>query len=95
MNEQNVDDNRSKQGQRDWDIAVDQKQDRRNDLEQKYRNQIVRDEKRADELAGDSRRWRGGNEVKEAVQSEREKDQTENETGDDNGYFHVKIGFIE
>jgi hypothetical protein len=29
--------------------------------------------------------------VKEAVQSEDEKDQTENETGNDNGCFHVKI----
>ncbi len=51
----------------------------------------VRDEKRADELAGGSGRRRGGNEVKEAVQSEREKDQTEKETGDDNSCFHVKI----
>jgi hypothetical protein len=29
--------------------------------------------------------------VKEAVQSEREKDETEKETGNDNGCFHVKI----
>src|SRR6266567_2136008 len=91
VNEQNVDDDRREQRQREWDVAIDQEQDRRNDLEQKYRDQIVRDEKRADELAGGSGRRRGGNEVKEAVQSEREKDQTEKETGDDNSCFHVKI----
>ena len=91
VNEQNVDDDRSEQGQREWDVAIDQEQDRRNDLEQKYRDQIVRDEKRADELTGGSRRRRSGNEVKEAVQSEDEKDETEQETGNDNGGFHVKI----
>src|SRR5712691_5387014 len=91
VNEQNVDDDRSEQGQREWDVAIDQEQDRRNDLEQKYRDQIMGDKERPDKLAGGSGRRRGGNEVKEAVQSEREKDQTEKETGNDNGYFHVKI----
>src|SRR6266446_2874314 len=94
VNEQNVDDDRSEQGQREWDVAIDQEQDRRNDLEQKYRDQIVRDEKRADELAGGPGRRRSGNEVKEAVQSEREKDQTEQETGNDNSCFHVKIVYL-
>ena len=91
MEEQNVDDDRSEQGQREWDVAIDQEQDCRNDLEQKYRDQIVRDEKRADELAGRSGGRRAGNEVEEAVQSEDEKDEAKEETGDDNGGFHVKI----
>src|SRR5437016_3411102 len=91
VNEQNVDDDRSEQGQREWDVAIDQEQDRRNDLEQKYRDQIMGDKERPDELAGGSGRRRGGNEVKEAVQSEGQKDQTEKETGNDNGCFHVMI----
>jgi hypothetical protein len=33
--------------------------------------------------------------VEEAVQSESEKDQTEQETGNDNSGFHVKICLIE
>src|SRR5882762_9807687 len=51
VNEQNVDDDRSEQRQRERDVAVEQEQDRRNDLEQKYRDQIMRYEERADELA--------------------------------------------
>jgi len=91
VNEQNVDDDRSEQGKREWDVAINQKQDRRNNLEQKYRDQIMRDKERPDELAGRSGRWRAGNEVEEAVQSEGQKDQAEKETGNNNGYFHVKI----
>jgi hypothetical protein len=91
MNEQYVNDDRSEQCQRERDVAIKQEQNRRNDLEQKYRNQIMRDEERPDKLTGNSGRRRCGNEVKEAVQSEDEKDQAEKETGDDNGYFHVKI----
>ena len=41
MNEQNVNDDRSEQRQREWDVPIDQEQDRRNDLKQKYRDQIV------------------------------------------------------
>jgi len=95
MNEQNVDDDRSEQRQRERNVAIEQEQDRRNDLEQKYRDQIMGDEERPDKLAGYSGRRRCGNEVKEAVQSEDEKDQAEKETGDDNGYFHVKIGLFD
>ena len=91
VNEQNVDDDRSEQRQREWDVAIDQEQDRRNDLEQKYRDQIMGDKKRPDELAGRSGRRRAGNEVEEAVQSEDEKDEAKKETGDDSGCFHVKI----
>src|SRR6266550_2630639 len=91
VNEQDVDNDRSEQGQREWDVAINQEQDRRNDLEQKYRDQIMGDKEGPDELAGGSGRRRGGNEVKEAVQSERQKDQTEKETGNDNSCFHVKI----
>jgi hypothetical protein len=49
------------------------------------------DKERPDELAGCSGRRRSGNEVKEAVQSKDEKDEAKKETGNDNGYFHVKI----
>src|SRR6266478_1156100 len=91
VNEQNVDDDRSEQRQRDRDVAINQEQDRRNDLEQKYRDQIMRDEERPHKLTGNSSRRRCGNEMEEAVQSEDEKDQAEKETGDDSGYFHVKI----
>ena len=91
MNEQNVDDDRSEQRQREWYVPIDQEQDRRSDLEQKYRDQIVGNKERADELPGRSGGRRAGNEVEESVQSEREKDQAEKETGDDSNSFHVKI----
>jgi hypothetical protein len=89
VNEQNVDDDRSQQRQREWDVSIGQEQDRRNDLEQKYRDQIMGYKERPDELASRSGRRRAGNEVEEAVQSEREKDQTEKETGNDNGCFNI------
>jgi len=64
VKEQNVDDDRSEQRQREWDVAIDQEQDRRNELEQKYDDQIIGDKEGPDELASRSRRWRGrGNEV--------------------------------
>src|SRR5437899_7245133 len=89
VNEQNIDDDRSEQRQREWDVAIDQEQDRRNDLEQKYRDQIMGDKECPDELASRSGRRRRGNEVKEAVQSEDEKDKSKKETGDDSNNFHV------
>jgi DNA repair photolyase len=58
VNEKNVDDDRTEQGQREWDVAIDQEQDRRNDLEQKYRDQIMGDKERPDELASRSGRRR-------------------------------------
>ncbi len=70
VNEQNVDDDRSEQRQRERDVAINQEQDRRNDLEQKYRDQIMRDKERPDELASRPRRRRAGNEVKKAVEAE-------------------------
>jgi len=91
VNEQNVDDDRSEKGQREWDVAINQEQNRRNDLEQKYRDQIMGDKERPDELASRSRRRRRGNEVEEAVQSEHEKDQAKKETGDDSSNFHVSL----
>ena len=94
MNKQNVDDDRSEQGQREWDVAIDEEQDGRDDLEQKYDDQIVGDKERPDELASDSGRRRRGNEVKEAVQSEDEKDEAEKKTGDDSSDFHISlVGF--
>jgi hypothetical protein len=94
VDEQDVDDDRSEEGQREWDVAINQEQDRRNDLEQKYRDQIMGDKERADELASRAG-WRSrGNEVEEAIQSEDEKDQTEKETSDDNSDFHVKVIYL-
>jgi len=54
VNEQNVDDDRSEQRQGEWDVAIGQEQDRRNDLEQKYRDQIMGDKERSDKLASRS-----------------------------------------
>jgi hypothetical protein len=91
VNEQNVDDDRSEQRQREWDVSIDQEQDRRNDLKQKYRDQIMGNKERADELAGRSGGRRAGNEVQEAIQSEDEKDESKKETGDDSNNFHVSL----
>ena len=91
VNKQNVDVDRSEQRQRERDVAINQEQDRRNDLEQKYRDQIMRDKERPDELASRPRRRRAGNEVKKAVQSEGKKDEAKKETGDANGDVHVKF----
>jgi hypothetical protein len=91
VNEQNVDDDRSEQRQREGDVAINQEEDRRNDLEQKYRDQIMREKERPDELASRPRWRRAGNEVKEAVQSKREKDEAKKETGNDNGDVHIKF----
>src|SRR5881227_116683 len=75
VNEQNVHDDRSEQRQRERDVAINQEQDRRNDLEQKYRDQIMGNKERPDELASRSGRRRTGNEVEKPVQSEDEKDE--------------------
>ena len=91
VNKQNVDVDRSEQRQRERDVAINQEQDRRNDLEQKYRDQIMGDKERPDELASRPRRRRAGNEVKKAVQSEGKKDEAKKETGDANGDVHVKF----
>jgi hypothetical protein len=95
VNEQNVHDDRSEQRQREWDIAIDQEQDRRNDLEQKYRDQIMGNKKRPDELASRSGRRRAGNEVEEAIQSKDEKDEAKKKTSDDSYYFHVSLFDIQ
>src|SRR5207253_10952546 len=91
MNEQDIYDDRSEQRQREGDVAINQEQDRRNDLEQKYRDQIMRDKERPDELASRPRRRSAGNEVKEAVQSKGEKDEAKKETGNANGDVHIKF----
>jgi hypothetical protein len=93
VEEQNVDDDRSEQSEREWDVAIEQEQDCRDDLEQKYDDQIVGGKERAGELTGDSGRWRAGNEVEEAIQSEDEKDQAKKETGDDNSDFMLEVYF--
>src|SRR4029077_1329842 len=83
MNEQNVDDDRGEQRQRERYVAIDQEQDCRNDLEQKYRDQIMGDKEVPDKL-GDGSDWRRcGNEVEEAVQSEGEKDKAQKKTSDE------------
>jgi hypothetical protein len=95
VNEQNVDDDRSEQRQGEWDVAINQEQDRRNDLEQKYRDQIMGDKERPDELTSRSGRRRAGNEVEEAVQSKHEKDESKKKTSDDSYYFHVSLFDIQ
>src|SRR6266403_1410054 len=70
VNEQNVDNDRSEQRQRERDVAINQEQNGRDDLEQKYDDEIVGDKERSDELANRSGKRRAGDEVEEAVQSE-------------------------
>jgi hypothetical protein len=91
VNEQNVDDDRSEQCQREWDVSIDQKQDRRNDLKQKYRDQIMGNKERPDKLVSRSGGRRAGNEVQEAIQSEDEKDKSKKKTSDDSSDFHVSL----
>ena len=91
VNKQNVNDDRSEQRQRERDVAINQEQDRRNDLEQKYRDQIVGNKERPYELASRSGRRRAGNEVEEAIKSEDQKDESEKETSDDSNDFHVNF----
>jgi hypothetical protein len=91
VNGQNVDDDRSEQGKREWDVPINQEQDRRNNLEQKYRDQIMGDKERPDELAGRSGRRRAGNEVEEAIQSKDKEDESEKETSNDSNNFHGSI----
>src|SRR5438034_7269630 len=91
VNEQNIDDDRSEQRQREWDVTVDQEQDRRNDLEQKYRDQIMGDKERPDELASRSGRRGAGNEVEETIQSKDEKDESKKKTSDDSNNLHVRF----
>jgi hypothetical protein len=95
VNEQNVDDDRSEQRQREWDVSIDQEQDRRNDLKQKYRDQIMGNEERPDKLASCSGGRRAGNEVQEAIQSEDEKDKSKKKTSDDSSDFHLSLFLLE
>jgi hypothetical protein len=53
------------------------------------------DKERPDELTGRSGRWRAGNEVEEAIQSEDEKDESKKETGDDSNDFHVSLLLLD
>ncbi len=60
MKEQNVDDDRSEQGEGERDVAIDHEQDRRDELEEKYHNQIMGDKERSHKLPGGSGRKRRG-----------------------------------
>src|SRR5437899_2987181 len=91
LKEQNVNDYPREERQGEWDVRINQEQDRRNDLEQKYRDQIMGDKERPDELTSCSGRRRAGNEVEEAVQSKDEKDESKKETSDDSSDFHVSL----
>jgi hypothetical protein len=91
VNEQNVNDDRCEERQRERDVAINQEQDRRNALEQKYRDQVMGDKERPDELASRSGRRRTGNEVEETIQSKDEKDQAKKETSDESSDFHINF----
>jgi hypothetical protein len=95
MKEQNVNDDRSEEREGEWDVAIDQEQDRRNELEQKYDDQIVGDKERPDELASRSGRHGRGKEMEEAVQSEDEEDESKKKTGDDSSDFHVSMFLLD
>jgi hypothetical protein len=60
-------------------------------LEQKYRDQIMGDKERPDELAGRSGGRRAGNELEEAVQSKDQKDDTKKKTSYNSSDFHVSF----
>jgi hypothetical protein len=91
VKEQNVNDNRSEEGQREWNIPVGQEQGSADELKEKYHDQIVRDEERPHKLTGRSGRKRRGEEVEETVQSEDEKDKAKQNTSDDSSDFHVSF----
>jgi hypothetical protein len=91
VNKQNVDDDRSEHRQRERDVAINQEQDRRDDLKKKYRDQIMGNKERPDELTGRSGQRRTGNEVEETIQSKDQKDEAKKETSDDSNDFHVSL----
>jgi len=91
VKEQNVNDNGREQSQGERDVTIDQEQDRGDELEEEYGNQVMGDKKRSHELTGGSGRKRRGQEVKKAVQSEGKKDEAKKETGNANSDFHVKF----
>ena len=91
MKEQNVNDDGCEEGEGERDVAIDQEQDRRDELEEEYDNQIMGDKKRSHELTGGSGRKRRGQEVKKAVHSEGKKDEAKKETGNANSDLLVKF----
>jgi hypothetical protein len=91
VKEEDVDDDGTEQGEGERDVAIEQEQDRRNELEEEDGDQIVGDKERPDKLPGDARRHLRREKVEEAVESKDEKDEAEEITSDDRSDFHVSI----
>ena len=92
MKEDNVDDDGREQGEGQGNVAVEQEENGRDDLEEKDHDEIVGDKEGPNEIFRRSgRRRRHGKEVEEAVQSEEEKDEAEQKMGDDSNNFHVTL----
>lgn len=91
MKEENIDYNRSQQRQRQRNVAIEQKENGTDQLDDEYHDEEVGNEERAHELARDTC-WGGhGKEMKEAVQSKDQKNEAEKETGDHRSNFHSNI----
>src|SRR2546425_5379887 len=92
---QDVDEDRPQQGERKRHVLVDEKQNRRNDLDQKDHDQVVGSEKRPKELAGEARGRGHGKEVQEPVQTENQEDEPQQQPGDKGCDFHRRTPFID
>jgi hypothetical protein len=91
VKEEDVDDDWSEESERQWDVAIDQEEDSGHELEEENDNQIVGDKKSPDKLAGNAGGHGRGNEMKETIQPENEKNEAENITSDDRSDFHVNF----
>ena len=91
VEQKNVHNDGRQQRQGEWHETVYQEQNGGHQLEQEHNDQKMRDEKGSDELAGrPGGRWHG-DEVKEAVESEDQKYESKEETGDDSGNLHGSL----
>jgi hypothetical protein len=89
VKEENIDYNRSQQRQRQRNVAIEQKENCTDQLDNEYHGEEVRNEERPHELARDTCCGGHGKEMKEAVQSKDQKDEAEKETSDDRSNFMV------
>jgi hypothetical protein len=91
MKQQDINDNRSEQRQREWNVAIEQKENSTDQLDREYRDKEMGNEERAQKLAGNTGWNRHGKEMKKSVESKDQEDEAEKETGDDKSSFHVSV----
>ena len=82
VKQENVHDDRSENRQCERYVAIDQKQRARNYLKPRDDQEIFRNEHRSEELSGDAAGRRHRDEVKKSIQTEDQKDQTQEEPTD-------------